>query len=304
VEVQRADIGGDIFALALYTLRARTLLDTDRIIIGLRSLGRGTAFSAYINLADEQNVAGITVTAAGSCAFGNSLSAATGREVAYTAGGNGTVSLQLDAAIGNHYYGIYHAYLRGTQDGGYAGDTTMDVLLELGSGDVIQTHITGLQFEPDVDWYLVDLGRLEIAPPSFLDSDEGYDEHTITITVAGTQDVHLYDLVLIPVDEWAAEFVDPEQGVSTNDRLELWRVLEIDSVRHPKQTLRAILYNQLNQRIVGQWDKRANGPAMLQANAGQRVWFLTALGDVSRPEVAFACQIEAVQRYLSMRGDR
>lgn len=303
LEVDGDDIGGDIVALALFK-QVSAGFEIDDIVVGLRSLGRGSDFSAYLNCADEQNPTGVSVAVSGNCAFGDTLSTGSGREVLYTAGADGAIEIGLDASVCNQYYGVFHAYLRGLQDGGYEGDTVFSISVELGTGRVVQEQLTGFEFEPDTDWFLVDIGRLEMSPPTLLDSSESYDENRIIVDVSGAQDVHFYNLVLIPIDEWVAKFTDLEQGASSTNRLEPGRLLEFESTRHPKQSLRANLWNRRNQRIVGHWDKQANGPAILQANASQRLWVLASLGNVSRPEILTWFSVEAVQRYLSMRGDR
>jgi hypothetical protein len=305
IEVDSADVGGDLPALFLAKLRGVSCFFVDWLIAGLRSKGRGDDFTAYVNLADEQNPTGIAVTCSGNCAFANSLSAPSGREVTYTAGGDGEITIELGSAICSQYYGVYHAYVRAWQDGGDVGDVTFSLTVKLGTGEVIQTELTDFEIVPDEDWYRVDLGRLEISPPSFLDDVESYNQNQIVIDVSGSETTHFYDLILIPVDEWAGEFVDPEQGgTGTGNQLKPRRLLEIDGVKHPKQFLRPILYSVNSQRIVGHWDRRFNGPPILQANADQRLWFLAGLDTQSEPHVAFATCLGIVQRYLSYRGDR
>ena len=290
-------------ALALFKQQAAGF-EADAVVVGLRSLSRGRDFSAYLNFADEQNPPGVIVSVAGNCAFGNTMSTGSGREVLYTGGAGGIATFSLGSTVSSQYYGVYHAYLRGLQNGGSIGDTTFTVTVELGTGQVVQELLTGFEFAPDIDYHLVDIGRLEISPPSFLDTNEAYNENKVIVDISGTRNTHLYNLVLIPIDEWAARFVDLEQGDTSTNRLKPERLLEFESTRYPKQNLRAILWSKLSDRIIGHYDRQSNGPAILQANSDQRLWVLCSLLTASRPELLTHFSVEAVQRYLSMRGDR
>jgi len=226
-------------------------------------------------------------------------------------GANGKFEIRIAPATASQYYGVYHVYMRGYHAGaGWAGDTLFNVSFEQGSGRVVQQKLTGLYFTPYANFELVDLGRLELSPPSLLDSGEEYNENKIVVDVSGVTDVVFYDFILIPIDEWAGRFVDLEQGTDSTNRLSPGRLLEFESVKHPKQQIRANLWARNSDRIVGHWDKQVNGPVILQANADQRLWVLASLIDtdldtvISRPEILTWFSVGAVQRYLSMRGDR
>jgi len=310
LEIDSAQIGGDIVALARYEMVSAGL-EADDVIVGLRSLSRGADFSAYLNCGGHQNPDGITVVASGNCSIAAWAEAPARYAIQYAGGADGKFEIRLGPSVASQYYGVYHVYMRGYRAGaGTKEDTTFNVSFEQGSGKVVQQRLTGLYFTPYAKFELVDLGRLELSPPSLLDSGEEYNENKIVVDVSGVADVVFYDFILIPIDEWAGRFVDLEQGVNSTNRLSPGRLLEFESVRHPKQQLRASLWSRNSDRIVGHWDKRANGPVILQANADQRLWVLASLIDtdldtiISRPEILTWFSVEAVQRYLSMRGDR
>jgi hypothetical protein len=312
LEMDANQVGGDIIALARYEMVSAGL-EVDDVIVGLRSLSRGADFSAYLNCSGYQNPPGVSVVVSGNCSIvSEGAEPPTRYAVQYNWGADGKFEIRIAPAMASQYYGVYHVYVRGYHpEAGYAGDTLFNVSFEQGSGKVVQQKLTGLYFTPGgVRFELVDLGRLELSPPSLLDSGEEYNENKIVVDVSGTSYVVFYDFILIPIDEWAGRFTDLEQGADSTNRLSPGRLLEFDSVRHPKQQLRANLWARNTDRIVGHWDKRANGPVILQANADQRLWVLASLIDtsldttISRPEILTWFSVEAVQRYLSMRGDR
>lgn len=311
LEIDANEVGGDIVALARYEMVSAGM-EADDVIVGLRSLSRGADFSAYLNCGGRQNPPGVTVTVSGNCHLWSDGYRAPCRYVVYyVAGADGKFEIRFGPSVAAQYYGVYHVYMRGYRDGsGTKDDTTFTVSFEQGSGKVVQQKLTGLGFTPYAKFELVDLGRLELSPPSLLDSGEEYNENKIVVDVGGINDLRFYDFILIPIDEWAGRFVDLEQGADSTNRLSPGRLLEFESVRHPKQLLRANLWSRNSDRIVGHWDKRANGPVILQANASQRLWVLASLIDtdldtmISRPEILTWFSVEAAQRYLSMRGDR
>ena len=88
-----------------------------------------------------------------------------------------------------------------------------------------------------------------------------------------TGDLYIYDLVLMPVDEWAGDFIDlvnDTDSVIANQAL-----LDADSISHPKRFLRA-LARTVGDAIFAVYQAIANGAHILQANEDQRLWFLTA----------------------------
>jgi hypothetical protein len=86
-------------------------LRANRIIIGSRSLSRGENFTPYINISDEQNPVGITVTVGANTAFATSTSTPTGRRATYTspasAGATTEVTITLNSTIAPEYLGRF-----------------------------------------------------------------------------------------------------------------------------------------------------------------------------------------------------
>jgi hypothetical protein len=130
--------------------------------------------------------------------------------------------------------------------------------------------------------------------------------------------VYIYDLILVPVDEWAGEFsaLDPEsraEGIgyisnaSTTLRTETY--LNVDSLNLKKRLSAFIRYGGSNL-LQYSWKDITTAAAQLQANKDQQVfamlktyhntddvWLLPVEG-------IGTLEIYGVARYLSMRGNR
>jgi len=121
---------------------------------------------------------------------------------------------------------------------------------------------------------------------------------------AAPGDLWLYDLILIPTDEFATHCIFPG---GTDERLQYGRLLDIDSV-YTKRTKRALLREYSDDDVTEFWIPIQTSPVILQQNATQRLWFLffgpsftISLGTL---ESSYSILLENIQRYASMRGDR
>lgn len=298
VDVDDAQVLGDISALMQMNLRNRSdedgyiatdELDTleNRVISGLRSQSRGSAFTAYLNCSDEQNPPGVTAAVGANTAFANHIDAPTGRAMVHTTTGASTWTdeciFTLSSTIARDYYGSYHAYLRAWQVDWDTeiGEVLVRLQVRTGSGGV--TFTTDHEpFRNLNDWQLLDFGGLDIPASEVLSFSDLPDEAELVVQIwssISSLTVKMYDLILMPVDEWAGDFVDKaledDSGV-TNGYL-----LDVDSVTYPKRDIRSMVRTADATGFVRSvYQPNAAGPAMLQANADQRLWFLTARGVV------------------------
>jgi hypothetical protein len=309
VDIDDAQVLGDI--PALLRIQAHNRSDEDyyetideldllenRMVVGLRSLDRGSSFVSFINLADEQNPIGISVSAGTGSAFANKLNAPTGRMITHTTPPTGSLSTYADAAtitfgpsISRDFYGTYHTYLRAQLVEPAASpvgdDTDVQVRLSVrsGSGGITKTtkHVRFVGWDENgetfKDWQLLNLGKIDLPVSDLFNDDELPDEFQIVIQVSSATstnlEVNLYDLVLIPVDEWAGDFIDTaledDSGVGNGYKL------DIDSVTFPKRRIRALVRSADSSELIrASYQPITPGPAILQSNADQRLWFLTA----------------------------
>ena len=322
VEIGSGDVGGDVPAIIETVLENEAdddgtdlTLWTSRVVVGLRSLGRGTDFTAYLNCSVEQNIPGVTVALGGAgpeFTWLTSPRVATGRCVLWTPGAPVAVprvilTITLDSTLAWQWYGTFRAFVRIVR-GGALAITGVQLRTTTGSGGVSYTSLvfpTPDNASPET----VDLGKV-VLPASVLRSDELEDqiEFAILATQTGTAFVLFVDLILIPVDEWAGDFVDAahtSDSYTTDDR-----EMRLDSLTYPKKISRALLARISTDQLMGIWQPIVSDRMMLQSNQDQRLWFtftrwlnaaVTQLGDV---EMAHSVDILRTQRYLSMRGDR
>jgi len=311
VEVDDGQVLGDI--PALLRIKARNRSDDDgyttydeldlmdnRMLVGLRSLSRGLCFVSAINLSDRQNPVAIGISTGTGSTFANKIEAPTGRMVTHDISLGGSTGLSdyinamtitLGSDISEEFDGTYHAFLRAqlTENTGTPvadADQSVQVRLDVrtGTGGISKTtkhrrfvgwDQTGKSFK---DWQLLNMGRVDLPVSDVFRGEEQPDETEIALQVSASSaldlDVNAYDLWLIPVDEWAGDFIDvaleDDSGVDTGYQL------DIDST-FPKRKIRSVVRRVgANSLIRATYQAITPGPAILQANADQRLWFLTA----------------------------
>ena len=189
----------------------------------------------------------------------------------------------LGPTVARDFYGSFHAYVRAKQVDRSAemDEVRLRLQIRTGSGGVTFTS-EHRPFRNLNDWQLLDFGGLDLPASGLLSADDLPDEMEIVIQIWSSvvgRSVRLYDLVLIPTDEWAQDLVDKaledDSGV-TNGYL-----LDVDSVTYPKRDIRAMVRNVGSERVRSVYQPNGPAPAILQANADQRLWFLTARGVVT-----------------------
>lgn len=294
-------------------------LYSNKIVCGLRSIDRGTNFNAYLNASDEQVPFGITTTAGTNCTFQDvSTTQAvvqypTAVRLVYDPNGVETMANRmtwsLATTIARDYYGIYHAFLRAQQSGGTVGDIGVRLYVTTGTGGISWASDTKY-FTTTNAWQLIDLGRVTLPVSGLIQYDEITDSTDISIqasSISGTPYLYLCDLILIPTDEWAGEFIDTVNTASS--ALMGGYTLEIDSVTNPKQSITAKTKTPTGM-VASIWQSNANGPAILQSNANQRLWFFSAktasAGStewVSNPEMLHEIKVYKNEQYLGLRGN-
>jgi hypothetical protein len=329
VEIASADIGGDIPSLVEAIIRNRsnpafdaTLTSgADRIIVGTRTRTRGLNFTSFINFAGGQNDSFVTVTLGVHTGSSNSPYTATGSFLKWTATTifETIVTVSIPAPQSADFIGRFRAFVRmGQESVGAPSTPSVQLTVQAGASGVIVANspVIGLGGITQV-YDAVDLGIIEI-PADLIGSDS---LGTLSFILQGILDqssviVDLYDLILIPADEWSGEFDNGNVGsLSTiaafgNNGIDNV-YLDIDSIRLPKRMIRSLSFQQ-NANMSGYYEPRSAGPALLQANSAQRVYMLmirdrtatTAGWYNSLPSMASSIQLKKQQRYISARGNR
>ena len=120
---------------------------------------------------------------------------------------------------------------------------------------------------------------------------------------AAPGDLYIYDLILLPVDEWAIDVQTQASGL--HDDIQTLTYLDIDSVGVPKVDARTILRLKADDTAVVEWIRISSGASILQANVDQRLWFLMDnIGGGALIEIANTIQAFNNWRYQAMRGSR
>ncbi|MHA2263563.1 MAG: hypothetical protein ACXAEN_14300 [Candidatus Thorarchaeota archaeon] len=321
VEIQSTGVLGDIQALAHLLMRNQSdpggassppASWSNNVTAGLRSVSRGENFSAFINLSDEQNAAGITVAATGfGSAFATDVQAASGRliDAPNAAAAEVFATVVIASPLYEEYVGDYQLYVRARQVTGSVGDVTMSVAASIGGGvaprEVPFTSVSA------TEWEILSFGKVRL-PDDVLEYISV--TFSITLTGDGAADCDLGDLILIPVDEMAFLAEDP---FTNSTRAIGWRgspetqYLTVDSVSRLKRT-RAAVARYATDLIVDSYVLRIAGQLRLQSNSRQRLWILNSQFDDQAATLEKFCpvqtlntvKIEKYDRYLSMRGGR
>jgi len=281
--------------------------------LGLRSYSRGSNFTAFINIADEQNNASITVaiTAIGgaAAAFADIYDAPSGRGVdiqGAAATDGASIEIAIASPLAEEYYGTYHAFLRVRNDD--ATDMSAYVIGYVANQELGRTSTASID-----NWnfavQLVDLGRIDLSPSAMLAASLGNDMR-LYAQIYCNDHMYVYDLILIPVDEWAAHIyaneydrvfaiaqLSPDYNSGTS--------IDIDSIGIPKRPNNVKIMAGTSLRAIGR--NEANGPSILQANTMQRLWILQGQRVsilYAMPHMTATIDIERQARYLALRGGR
>ena len=284
IPVETDDIVGDIPALLKLQMHVRSSitlpsadpqLSAHRYIVGLRSDSRGTNFSAYLNAAREQNPTGITVNEETPGFEVTEPQAPTGLCMEYVAVGATTQGLcyfRFGNAAGSDYHGVFRVFARVHQSAGAAG--VAGIRLQYFTGTAIGHNVyfqsADVYTQSNDIYELLDMGMITMPgrfPPG-VTSNHGIYALTL-FTAAGT--LQLYDLILIPVDEWAADIRAPsEDNMITAGWVDY--PIQLDSMAVPKHFIHA--RQVLNDVLQSWWTPITNGPAILHPTTGQKLWVL------------------------------
>lgn len=317
-----ANITGDLPALAKITLINKSDEGSfpgtgygSSFFVGTRSLSRGSSFISQLNISDEHQPSGITITNhSGSASFADDPDGPTGREwsVSTTSAGLHIVSLLLDRTIANHYTGRFRMFLIPNDTNFISPEywfAKVQVNINSSSGYLSGTTVY------DSDY--INMGTREYTPLDFgelhIPSTPGTNLKDIRFIItcrfynstASPMICQLGRLVLIPTDE-SAVFVSGDN--STVDIVNETNYLEIDSTQG-KSLVTAQLKSISNDDLITNWAVSSNGPLLVQANADQRLHILpiyysiTDGGNIVPPYTLYSIQLAARRRYMTMRGD-
>jgi len=323
IQVDDFRVLGDIPALARMLLRPVGSDGTnnssgaaDKIIYGVRSLSRGSAFRSHINMSDTGNVSGIDISQAPG-AFISDTQAPTGRLVSYSA----TTSFAnigavfINGAISRDYAGRFRCFIRFSYDINTANTLTWIFRTQYGTDGsffdsrpvVIDDTYEGST--PLANAYLLEFSPIHIRSDLLVGNDTDIAElifYPFVKTDTGTSPIRLHDIVLIPTDEFSGEVERIAQSGLQANALDL---IDLDGTNQ-KLYSRAVKRSASDNRIKELWLSRGVLPPSLQANVTQRIFFLqrsTASAANLEQSVSWqtlGVRLGKVSRYLGFRGDR
>lgn len=331
IDVDQLQVLGDIAALMQAKINNRSdfngpeatgpNLYENRLVCGLRSLSLGSGFTAYLNIADRQNQAGVIIDLGTNTTFADDAGAPSGRRATYNPGGVEAmatrITVGISPAIARDFYGTFHAYLRAKRTAGVSTDLTVRLQVATGSGGITFTTVSQ-QLQTTTAFEVLDFGEITLPVSSSFKSSDLADTTEIRIqasAASGTPDLYLYDLILIPVDEWAVDAVDManESDSDVGRSNYIAKLLDIDSVTDPRIDIKTLVKTaDASEFITAEYNPICGGPAILQANVDQQLWFFAMMTSatgaayswLAPPEIAHSIQLWTNPRYLGMRGSR
>lgn len=334
VEVAEDRISGDIPALAedlFFTISdAGPISDPDsdinRVVMGLRSMRRGPTFRPAINLGTNiftgyatgvydfdgpQLPPGWKIGNRSNVTFVAQYLSVTGYYANVAAGVvAASVGYRISPDVVSDYVGKYHVYVRVYQPTGVAADYGVSVSFVMGTGGFSSTTKTAYTQSND-DFEVLDLGQLLVGSPDImLPSDIG-DEGLMQVDIVGEATgtgLRLYDVWIIPMDEWGADIVDvSNNGASMVGSLNgEERYIQIEGTMRTKRK-RALVREIVDDDVASVYLMQSVARPMWQARTMQRLhafWMKYGTNDVwvAPPWIAFSSQSFAVQRYNLLRG--
>lgn len=317
VEISGDEVQGDLPALARIRLTNQSSFGLERVICGLRRLNRGSNFNAFINVSDTQAPFGITLSKGSEAgvAWQDDKAAPTGRSLiaSYSSSGdlnkwNDLAVITLSTSISKEFYGYYRAMLRVFYNNALGQGWNLRLQLRIGSGGAKSTtdpvYPTALSQYEVLDFKNLIISNKLAASMNGSISDQlqiaiqGYNISTL-------KPITIYDLILIPTDEWALDAIVPEFLSSGSAFISPNNVLDIDSIGNPKVSI-SVANRNSNGLIVNQYQAINSGPVILQKSVDQRFWFFSMYYDdtfwKAYPEILNSVQVDKQQQYLGFRG--
>lgn len=273
---------------------------TNALYVALRSQSRGSGFNAY--LAPSPDTAGAGV---------NNPALFYAAHVTFTTSGPSdfvNVAQYLGPTVNfKDYYGTYRALLRCQYTG---SDQAIALRLKINnfissySPAVKLRHLTLTQGIARV----IDFGQITLGAPNALSVSEAgasaYFQVQASSPLGTTGDVvALFDLILLPVDEWVGYFEDETLA----NPLTNGSTLIMDSATYPKRALRALLKSKGSGSVASMWRPSASGPLMAQPGEVQRYWFLGLMWNGEAWSSPFTMthrvSLRKHDRYMGLRGN-
>lgn len=302
-EIQADQVSGTIPALMRMIQNAVKGTGIDRLLFGLRSYSRGSDFSHFLTITDNSYSKVSSAVTAGT--FEDCICPSARRYKYDPAMDGSSAAILITFANPEQWLGRFRVLIRYTSTNNASGYFSAEVKV-LRQGAYQET--TGLAYLNNAtdDYALAGIGALDTkgnAAASELIS------FGITIFLTASADaisnsavLYIYDLILLPVDEWSSD--------SKVEQAQLVKNFILDSLQSRWQSRffanNATANFDTGVGAIGQ--TISPGPAILQKQSRQRL-HVVAIQTVSNrpsaaPQLLIANKINHQARYHSFRGDQ
>jgi hypothetical protein len=231
VEIPSTAIKGDVSPYLLIRLISPSggddtpsFASTSRILIGLKSRGL-TKFVSHLNTGGDDNPADWTATQLTDATATADVQAPGGKHSAVSFSTDSTLTSRVRLTGDNildSWVGEYRAFLRVQQVGGSGGDCNFLLRTFVGGYSSEDPHTDSAEVPTvtaDDGIEVLDMGvvRLPFAKPLNADTLSGVDVifEVLAERNTGSSTLKIYDLILIPIDEWVVGLDDPLSDVDT-----------------------------------------------------------------------------------------
>lgn len=303
---------GDTSAMALLRITPLTAMlytfPPTHVVVGLRSR-YASSFRARLQCSDV----------AGFWTFANHVDASAVADVTYHL--NTCVSISFATATdqqrcswtfvptyGYKLAGEYHVYLRVRQMGGAVGDISVGVSQYYGGGLIGAVGSAVPQFVSPVAHEILSIGKVAITP-SLLEGETTSNSTAFYVNAsrsAGAGTLCIYELILVPVDEWAGVVASPgnnqaihtggidiDAGVLASGAIKYW----IDSLANIGERISEFQMRGALPFFAPGKDCTLSFLFLTQSTIAGRTGYLALSG------IAMRASLYAHQRYALLRGD-
>jgi hypothetical protein len=302
--------------------------NTSRVLIGRKSRNL-SSFSSHLNCGNDGMPSGWAATYGTDAAAAADPEAPGGDRANVTFATNATLIKRVTLTgtdLAAAFVGEYRPFLRVAQIGGTAGDCTVRLRVVLDSTATYATGISGPEItlkgvSTDGGYFeLVDMWpneSLSIPFSRFLNADSLTGADLIFEVYAsrstGSSTLRIYDLILLPVDEWAAELDDPVTDITTgSSALRGLTILDDDGGLIWDRTLKSVLSAAGGTAWPAETWSRHGLPLKLDPAKDQRLYFVMCHypeGEnwqtpplCARPGMMLVVQLYSHNIYLEGRG--
>jgi hypothetical protein len=305
----------------------------NKCIAGVRDTSRGEYFLSHINMSDLQEQPGVEVVANTASYFTDDTIGAGGRAIIIDSSTSlpwpvtspGEISddeYNIIVRFGNissaSYVGTYRAFLRFSSDLTGTDTASFSIAVRSGSTGITKFGYTSAEFGLGLgssSWAVrptashsiipVDLGLITIPENPF-----GYDRISLLISGSSsdtTAKLTVYDVILIPADEWIGEI---STGESSDKYVYALESIHFDSLSSPRRSISA--YHMDENGVIKAMLNTFASRLVMSPTTVQRMFFLfntieredsvTEYAERSSPWGLVKVAASALGNYLTMRG--